>query len=197
MDVMKGVTKNIFQKEMQNPKASVFNVFSGQMERTQKNRITMDIFDQILDIVYTEKVREDEGGTYGVSSRGSIARYPENQTILQIVYDTDPAKMEHLNAIVHKELRDIAENGPREADFKKVKEFMNKKHSESIKQNGYWLGTLDTYYFYDENNHSDYLATLNAITMDDVKEFVKELISQENEIVVSMMPTEMEEKVEE
>jgi hypothetical protein len=33
--------------------------------------------------------------------------------------------------------------------------------------------------------------------MDDVKEFVKELISQENEIVVSMMPTEMEEKVEE
>ena len=197
MDVMKGVTKNVFQKEMQNPKASVFNVFSGQMERTQKNRITMDIFDQILDIVYTEKVREDEGGTYGVSSRGSIARYPENQTILQIVYDTDPAKMEHLNAIVHKELKDIAENGPREADFNKVKEFMNKKHSESIKQNGYWLGTLDTYYFYDENNHSDYLTTLNAITMDDVKEFVKELISQENEIVVSMMPTEMEAKVEE
>ena len=197
MDVMKGVTKNVFQKEMQNPKASVFNVFSGQIERTQKNTITMDIFDQILDIVYTEKVREDEGGTYGVSSRGSIARYPENQTILQIVYDTDPAKMEHLNAIVHKELKDMAENGPREADFNKVKEFMNKKHSESIKQNGYWLGTLNTYYFYDENNHSDYLTTLNAITMDDVKALVKELLAQENEIVVSMMPTEVEEKVEE
>ena len=157
----------------------------------------MDIFDQILDIVYTEKVREDEGGTYGVSSRGSIARYPENQTILQIVYDTDPAKMEHLNAIVHKELKDMAKNGPREADFNKVKEFMNKKHSESIKQNGYWLGTLNTYYFYDENNHSDYLTTLNAITMDDVKALVKELLAQENEIVVSMMPTEVEEKVEE
>ena len=197
MDITKGVKTNIFQQEMQNPKASVFNVFSGEMERTQKNRITMSVFDQILDIVYTEKVREDEGGTYGVSSRGSISRYPQNQTILQIIYDTDPAKMEHLNAIVHKELKDIAVNGPREEDFNKVKEFMNKKYSESIKQNSYWLGTLDTYYFYNENNHSDYLSTLNSITMDDVKEFVKELLDQENEIVVSMMPKEVEETVEE
>lgn len=192
MDLKTGKSRNVFEKEMQNPKASVFNVFSGEMERTLRNTIAMSIFNQILDIVYTEKVREDEGGTYGVSSNGSISRYPENQTILQIVYDTDPAKMEHLNTIIHKELKDLAVNGPREADFKKVKEFMNKKYSENVKQNGYWLGTLNTYYFYGENNYSDYLSTLNSITMDDVKEFVKELLAQENEVVVGMMPKEVE-----
>ena len=190
MDVNTGITKNIFQKEMQNPKASVFNVYTGKIERTLKNTLLMSMFDQILDIVYTEKVREDEGGTYGVSSRGSIARYPENQTILQIVYDTDPAKMEYLNTIVHKELKDIAENGPREADFKKVKEFMNKKYSENIKENSYWLGVLNTYNFYSEDNHTDYLNTLNAITAEDVKEFANKFLSQDNEIVVSMMPKE-------
>ena len=193
MGVKTGKTKNIFEKEMQNPKASVFNVFTGKTERTLKNTLLMSMFDQVLDIVYTEKIREDEGGTYGVSSRGSIARYPEDQTILQIVYDTDPAKMEHLNTIVHKELRDIAANGPREADFKKVKEFMNKKYSESIKENSYWLGSLNTYYFYDEDNHSDYLSTLNAITANDVKEFADKLLAQDNEIVVSMMPKEVKE----
>ncbi|MFA6863063.1 MAG: insulinase family protein, partial [Dysgonamonadaceae bacterium] len=186
-------TKNIFQREMQNPKASVFNAFTGKMDRTLKNTILMSMFDQILDIVYTEKIREDEGGTYGVSSRGNIARYPENQTILQIVYDTDPAKMEHLNTIVHKELRDIAANGPREVDFNKVKEFMNKKYSENMKENSYWLNILDTYYYYNEDNYSDYLSTLNSITMADVKQFTNELLSQENEIIVSMMPTEGEE----
>lgn len=197
MDVRKGMHTNIFQKEMQNPKASVLNVFSGNIERTQRNLITMSIFDQILSIVYTEKVREDEGGTYGVYSGGSISRYPEGQTVLQIMYDTDPAKMEYLNEIIHRELKDIAVNGPREADFNKVVEFMNKKHSESIKQNGYWLGTLDTYYFYNENNYSDYLTILNSITMDDVKAFADELISQENEVVISMLPTDVEETVEE
>lgn len=192
MDVMTGKTKNVFQKEMQNPKASVFNGYSGKTERTLKNTMLMSIFDQILDIVYTEKIREDEGGTYGVSSSGSISRYPENQTMLQIVFDTDPAKMEHLNSLVHKELFDIAANGPRDVDFQKVKEFMNKKYAESVKENGYWTGILSTYYFYNEDNHSEYLNTLNAITANDVKKFVNDLLSQGNEIVVSMMPNEVE-----
>lgn len=42
------------------------------MERSLKNTMVMSIFSQILDIVYTEKVREDEGGTYGVSVSGSM-----------------------------------------------------------------------------------------------------------------------------
>ena len=192
LDLRTGKSKNVFQKEMQNPKASVMNVFSGKMERSLKNILTMSVFDQILDIVYTEKVREDEGGTYGVSTSGSIDRYPEGQTVLQIVYDTDPAKMEHLNAIIHKELKDLADNGPREADFNKVKEFMNKKYSENVKQNGFWLGNISTYYLYDENNYTDYLTTLNSITMEDVKKLTSELLSQGNEAIVSMMPKEME-----
>ena len=192
MDVTKGKATNIFQQEMLNPKASVLNVFSGKMERTLKNRVTMTVFNQILDLVYTEKVREDEGGTYGVSSGGSISRYPENQTILQVTYDTDPALMEHLNTIIHKELKELAVNGPREADFNKVKEFMNKSYSESVKQNAYWLGALSTYYSYNEDNHTDYLSTLNSITMEDVRVFIEELLSQENEIIISMMPKEAE-----
>ena len=195
MDLRKGAHTNIFQKEMQNPKASVVNVFSGKIERSLKNRVTMSFFDQILDIVYTEKVREDEGGTYGVYSRGSISRYPANQTILQIIYDTDPEKMEYLNEIIHKELKDIAVNGPREEDFNKVKEFMGKKYSEDIKENSYWLGTLSTNYFYNEDNHTDYLSTLNSITMDDIKKLADELLSQENEIIVSMMPLEVDKEV--
>lgn len=30
---------------------------------------------QILDLVYTEKVREDEGGTYGVYVGGTLQKY--------------------------------------------------------------------------------------------------------------------------
>ncbi len=66
MDFRGGSRENIFQRAMQNPKASVFNVITGTTERNMKNQILMSMFDQILDIVYTEKVREEEGGTYGV-----------------------------------------------------------------------------------------------------------------------------------
>jgi zinc protease len=175
---------------MQIPKASVFNGITGSVDFEQRNQMLMSILGQILDIVYTEKIREEEGGTYGVYSGGGISRYPKNQSLLQIMYDTDPAKMEKMNAIVLDELQSIADNGPRETDFSKVKEFMRKKYYENIKENSYWLNILNNYYFYGDDNYSDYLKILESITSNDVKTFTKEFLSQNNRATVIMMPKE-------
>ena len=67
---------------------------------------------QILDLVYMEKVREDEGGTYGVQTSAQISSFPEGQTFLQAYFDTDPAKREKMNAIVRTELDNIVKSGP-------------------------------------------------------------------------------------
>lgn len=190
MDLKKGNSEKIFQRKMQTPKSSVFIATSGVMERSLKNTMVMSIFSQILDIVYTEKVREDEGGTYGVSVSGSIGRYPEGQTMLQIAYDTDPAKAEDLNVIIHRELKAIADNGVRSEDFNKVKEFMMKQSTERVKENGYWLGILSTKYYYGEDNHSNYDEILKSITAKDIQNFAKELLSQGNDAIVMMMPEE-------
>lgn len=183
-----GSFDNIFKREMQNPKASVFNAATGTMARSQKNQILMNMLGQVLDIIYTEKVREEEGGTYGVRSGGSISRFPEGQTALQISFDTDPEKMEHLNKIVLDVLRETAASGPRETDFTKVKEYLNKSYNENLKENRYWLNILDTKYFYGEDRHSQYLETVNAITPNDIRDFVKGLLDQGNLKTVVMMP---------
>ncbi|MPM28096.1 hypothetical protein SDC9_74615 [bioreactor metagenome] len=52
------------------------------------------------------------------------------------------------------------------------------------------MNVLDTNYFYGEDNHSNYLTILNSITANDVKNFVKEFLSQGNEAVVVMLPKE-------
>ncbi len=192
MDFKEGEMENIFQREMQNPKASVFNTLTGTFERNMKNQILMSMFDQILDIVYTEKVREDEGGTYGVSSAGAISRYPEGQTILQIMFDTDPEKMTHLNQIIFNVLNEIATQGPREADFSKVKEYMNKSYTENLKENRYWMNILDEIYFYGEDMHSGYIDTVNAITPKDIQDFTRTLMDQGNKKTIVMMPKVVE-----
>lgn len=194
MDFKAGKKENIFQREMQNPKASVFNTYSGTVERNMKNQILMSMFDQILDIVYTEKVREEEGGTYGVSSAGNISRYPEGQTILQIMFDTDPEKMAHLNEIIHTVLKDIATNGPREADFSKVKEYLNKSYTENLKENSYWLNVLNTRYFYGEDTYTNYIETVNAVTPAEIRDFAANLMNQGNRKTIVMMPKANEKK---
>ena len=93
-----------------------------------------------------------------------------------------------LNSLVKGELRAMAENGPRAEDFSKVKEYMLKAYNENIRENKYWLNQLIDKYFYDWDRHTHYLDALNAIKPEDIQTFVRDLLAQENEKTVVMLP---------
>ena len=59
---------------------------------------------QILDIVYVEKVREEAGGTYGVSVSSQLGYFPKGEVALQTYFDTDPEKADLMNKSVREEL---------------------------------------------------------------------------------------------
>lgn len=184
--VRKGKILNTFEQEMKTPKASVFNLYSGTLDYNMKNTLTMSILKQVLDLVFSEAIRDKEGGSYGVGSSSFISRIPEGDSKIYIFFDSDPAKFRKLNDIAIAEFKKIAENGPRDKDMQKVKEYMNKKYLEDIKRNGYWLGIMDSYFFFKEDRDTDYVSTLNSITGDDVKTLLGKLLSQGNFIEVIM-----------
>ena len=187
-DIRKGKFEDVFEQEMKTPKTSVFELYSGTLNRDQKTQIALSALKQILDIVYVRTIREEAGGTYGVRAQAGISRIPEGQTTLQMTFDTDPERASSIAPIVDREVKNIAEKGPEDADFQKVKEYMVKKFQEDEKQNGYWVGTLSAYHFYGEDNYSNYLSIVNALTKDDIKNVTKQLISQGNFIEVIMNP---------
>ncbi|MDR0823716.1 MAG: insulinase family protein [Prevotella sp.] len=187
-NIRKGHIDNIFEQEMKTPKTTAFELYSGTLKYEQKNQIALSALKQVLDIVYVRTIREEAGGTYGVGVRTGISRIPEGQTTLQMSFDTDPERVATITPIISREIIKIAENGPEDADFQKVKEYMVKKFQEDEKQNGYWLSILGSNYFYGDDNHSNYLSTVNALTKDDVKALTKQLVSQDNFIEVIMNP---------
>lgn len=144
------------------------------------------MLDQILNIIYTEKVREDEGGTYGVGVNGSVLNYPKNKFRLLVGFDTNEAQKDKLLGIVHAQLDSIAIKGPSDINFNKVKEFMLKKQKENLIENGYWLGVLNDFYFDGTNNHTTYDTVLNSITPAKIQEFAAKLLSQKNNVEVIM-----------
>ncbi|MDH6355790.1 zinc protease [Dysgonomonas sp. PH5-45] len=184
----KGNVNCHFQKEMQNPKATVLDMYSGTLKRDLKTELSFEAMKQILDLIYTAKVRLEQGGTYGVSVSGNIARKPEGQSILQINFETEDEKVKHLNEIIHKEFAAFAQTGGDNADFQKAKEYMNKQFQQDIKENGYWVGVLNTYYMYKEDDHTDYQKTLDALTKEDVKAVAAELLKQKNIVEIIMLP---------
>jgi zinc protease len=181
-----GERKNSFNQKMENIKSIVFNLYWTVLEPALKNRIKADMLQQILRIVYTEKVREDEGGTYGVSVSSSISDYPKGQAPLQIYYETAPEKADYLNEIVRKEFQSIVEKGPRPEDFKKVKEFMLKRQQEQEQENAYWTSIITQYYRTGYNAYSDYVKTLNEVTPEDIQNIARLFNDSKNLIEVVM-----------
>lgn len=190
IEIRKGQYKNEFTKQQETPKASVMAFYSGNCAYNSRNMILMSMIDQILDLVYTEKVREEEGGTYGVYAGGDITKYPKEEFTLQIVFETDPGKKDKLMEIVYGEIDELSKNGPSEVNLNKVKEYMLKKHNEDLKENGYWLGAIDEYLFTGVDEMKDYETTVNSITAEDIRNFASQLFGQGNRLEVSMVTPE-------
>ena len=186
MDFRKGKFKNVFNKELGTPMATVIVVAHGNCDYSLKNDILMKCLSRTLDMTYLEEVREKEGGTYGVQTVGQISRYPNDEAMLQIVFNTDPSKREMLMGIILGELQQVAKEGPKEEHLTKVKEAMVKQYAENVKENSYWLGILNNYYWNNEDMDSQFIELVNGITVKDVQTFAKELFNQGNLIEVSM-----------
>jgi len=190
LDIQKGARKNLFEKQMETPKASVLSIISGNCPFNLKNSLLMTMLSQIMDMVYTETIREKEGASYGVGTAGQLNCYPKEEAIFQIVFDTDPAKREKMEQIVMSELQKVAQEGPRPEHLAKVKEFLLKKHLENMKENGYWVNQLLDYYFSNIDMNTNYEKQVNEMTVEDVKNFTKALLDQGNIIEVTMTAKE-------
>ena len=188
MDFRTGEIENIFRREMQTPIANTFMARTGTIDFNQRNTILMNTFSRILTMVLLEAVREEEGGTYHISANGMISRYPSGQAFLQIMYDTDPDLVEHLNSVVLRELYAIVENGTPEDEFNRVIEQMNVAYEARLRENSYWLSILNTKYFFGEDNHTNYLDIVNSITRQEVQEFARMFLGQGNAVTVIMLP---------
>ncbi|MDR1563286.1 MAG: insulinase family protein [Dysgonamonadaceae bacterium] len=185
-DYNKGIRKNAFNKEMENLKSTAVNFYWTVLDYNLKNRLEINMLLDILKVVYTEKVREEEGGTYGVQVGGGLSDYPKGRAVLNTSFETDPAKVEYLNKIIHDEIKTIADNGPSQVNFDKVKEHLLKAQAENEQKNRYWLNIIKTYYSRGYDDYTEYLKTINKISPNDVRKKAKALTDAGNVLEVIM-----------
>ena len=175
-----------YTKAMENPMVTCYIVYNGDMENTRKNQLTMQALSDVMDIVYTEKIREDEGGTYGVGVNGNLDLRPKETFFFLIGFQTNKEMYEKLMGIATAELQNVANNGPRPEDLKKVKEFLIKKHAEDMESNRYWMNCIQTMYRDNQNLMQDYETLINGITSDDVANMAKAVLKGYKKQVVQI-----------
>ncbi|MBQ3743737.1 MAG: insulinase family protein [Bacteroidales bacterium] len=187
MGFTKGMQDKVFAKEMEVPMAVVVYMETAKAKNNLKNDLTLDIAHQILDIIYTEEIREKEGGTYGVSTAGGLNQRPkETDAYLQIIYQTSPEAYERLNARIEDLLGEFVQNGPSEANMKKVKDYMHKTYQENLRKNGYWSGEMYYWTKLGIDEVTDYEKVLDSITTEDVRKAIDNILKQRNQTRVIM-----------
>lgn len=181
----KDVTSH-YTKAMENPKVTCYMVYNGDMEFNRKNQLTMQVLSDVMDIVYTEKIREDEGGTYGVGVNASLNNRPKESFMFLIGFNTNKEMYEKLMGIAKAELQNMANQGPRPEDLKKVKEFLIKKHAEDLENNRYWMNCIQTQDSDGYNPMANYNEIINGISSSDVANMAKAVLNGYKKEVVQI-----------
>ena len=142
----------------------------------------LNVVRDILNLRYTEEIREKEGGSYGVSVQASSEKIPDEEKTLQLTFDTDTAKVATLKPILFREMDKLAKSGPTQEDLDKVVKNLLKDREQAKPNNGYWMNMLSGYYRYNVNydKPENFENILSSMTVKKVKKFAGKFFKKAN-----------------
>jgi len=181
--------KKHLEVPMKTPQTTVTIGYTGKIAMNVKNRILMQCLSGVLDMIYTDKLREQEGGTYGASVSGQIFKQPSERFIFQVNFDTDPTKKDKLISIVYNELNKIKQQSPKEY-VEKVKLHLIKNYQQQVAEKNAEYGATQPYmlYVFGIDQRQEYDKVVATITPEMVCEFAKKIFNSGNLIEVVMDP---------
>jgi len=185
----RGVVKKVVRKGIEE-KSLVSLVFTGPYEWSLENNYLFESMAGFLRLRLRERLREELGGTYGVSVIPSYSRYPREEYTLSISFGCAPNRVDELIRMVFLQIDSLKTLGPSEADVKKIKEIQRRDYEENLQRNGFWLDALSDAYFYKVHLSSilEYPERVQRLSVRAIRDTARRWISTENYVQVSLLP---------
>ena len=187
-DIVKGKVENVFEVDMQTPKSTVLQVYSADLDFSYDKEAAMEAISYIMDMRYTESLREEEGGTYGASASGNLERRPKQTAVYEVYFDCKPALCDRLRELAIEGFRKLAAEGPTEEELAAAKLNLQKNLPESRQRNNWWLNSIELYLTYGVDRDAAYEDAIGNLSADSIKALAQEILSQENLIELVMKP---------
>ena len=185
---VKGVVVNDFKAKMQQPKVGLTRIYTGPIDYTMKNRVTMNVLASVLRSRYTISIREEKGGTYSVGVGGQVMADYEPWYQLIVLFDTNEQMADELSQIVIDEIKKIATEGPNAEDVEKTRKYLLKEYENQIQSNDNWVDWLDQYNYRGVNFTAEYKKAVEELTYDDLKALAAKVLADNNMAYIVMRP---------
>ena len=176
-----------FVHKQETPLANVSVFYTANVPFSPKNDLVLDMLTRVLQIAYTDSVREEKGGTYGVGVSFNLEKEDNPNALLRISYKSDPKRYEELNPVIYKQLLNIADHGPVASSMDKVKKYLKKQYGQMTITNDYWSYVIWHQLDDDADFDKDYCKMVDNLTASDVQKMAKELLKQNHRVEVTML----------
>ncbi|SFT12634.1 zinc protease [Zhouia amylolytica] len=185
----KGKNEHKIMVKMGTPKSGVQIKMRTDIEYSREKIIYHSILGSILNLRFTENIREKEGGTYGVSVKSRGSRIPESMLSLDISFQCDPDRADYLKSLVYNELEKVKTH-VRQDDLDKVAFNMKKNSEHSTESNRFWMNALRTYYRNGENMlaSSYYDDIIDNVTPEDIENAAKTFLKDADVLDLMVFP---------
>lgn len=179
--VIKGEVNDLFDIQMEIPSTQVWvTIDDNNIPFNCSNSAMIQAIADILDIVFTETLREEEGGTYSPQAFSQFNQYTGYWSI-NYWFQTNSDIQQKLIDRANTELINLLNNGAKHEHFSKVKEAMMKQYEINVRTNKYWDSNLTTYILgYD--TITDEKAAIEGMTLEGLNTFMKNLYNGKNRL---------------
>ncbi|MGH7446583.1 MAG: M16 family metallopeptidase, partial [Longimicrobiales bacterium] len=137
-----------------------------------------------------EKLREALGGTYSVNVSAGAGRDEPATYSATIRFGSSPDRVDELTAAVMAEIQAIKNDGPAAAEIDKIREAQRRSRELSLKQNGFWIGSISEAYEYGDDPR-DILKRhelTEALTAEAIRDVARRYLRLDNYVHVTLLP---------
>ena len=186
--VVKGEVIDRFSTEMQTPKNTVILFYTASIPYSVKTATMLKAAGYILDMIYVDTLREEEGGTYGAQASMSMTAQPEPEAAIQVAFETNPSQCERLIELAKEGLHKLAYEGPTEEQMTRTLENFKKEIPEKRLNNSYWLSNILKNEYLGIDYDAEYEAAVNEISAEGIKDVLQKVLESGNFIEIVMSP---------
>jgi zinc protease len=172
------------------PKSTISLTFTGMAEFSEAEQLRLSALLEVVNLRIIDVLREKMALIYGGGASGVLSKIPYGNYSIGVTLPTGPENVDKVIAATFAEIEKIQRDGPEAADLDKVKSNWIQNHRRSLRENGYWLGHLQSAL----SEGTDPGAILQvekqvqALNADDIRAAARRYFNEQNYVQVVLNP---------
>jgi zinc protease len=174
----------------QEPRASTVMSFFADPGLNELEIHRLNAATTVLEMKLRDLLREELGGTYSVGVGFSSTLPQTGYGTTSVQFGSAPENVDKLVTSVLGELDRLRRDGPSRDDVQKVKETEKRDIETAMRQNNYWLNSLQTLHLYgwDPLRITHRLERTESLTQENIHDALRRYFPADRYTVVTLLP---------